>query len=84
MTKKADKYVGTAEYEQGRAARRGAISIDEAPYGEDDDNLAAWKAGYEFETEALGLSAKDEPKKEVKQEHNLRATNDALKGGKNG
>lgn len=75
MTKKADKYIGTPEYEQGRAALRGAISVDEAPYGEDDENLEAWKAGYAFEKAAIGLN--DEPEAKPKASGQLKtATKD--------
>ncbi len=86
MTKKKDEYVGTPEYEQGRAAFRGSISVDEAPYQDGDHNLEAWKAGYEFEKAAHGLvegreSTEGEP---AKVEHSARATSSALKGKKNG
>ena len=50
MTKKS--YIGTPEYEQGRAAFRGSVSVDDAPHGE-GEALDAWTAGYEFEKAAL-------------------------------
>lgn len=40
-------------YEQGRAARRASIAVDDAPFGEGKD-LEAWLAGYGFEDKALG------------------------------
>lgn len=57
MTKKS--YIGTPEYEQGRAAFRGSISVDEAPHGE-GEALDAWLDGYEFEQAMLKPALKRE------------------------
>lgn len=47
-----------AEYQQGRVARAGSISRDEAPYAE-GDQLDAWLAGYDDDADPNGARARD-------------------------
>ena len=47
-----------SEYEQGQAARSGSISRDDAPYGE-GEQLDAWLAGYDDDTDSTGEKARN-------------------------
>jgi len=49
MTSKADKFIGTAEYEQGREAARGGIAKEDSPHAEGTDAYKAWLKGWKFE-----------------------------------
>lgn len=55
-TKKDEKAAKDAEnhvfYEQGRTARRASISREEAPHGEDSEELKHWLKGWDFEDKA--------------------------------
>ncbi len=61
MTKKTNNYAEDtllqAAYEQGRVARRNAISREDAPHDE-GDGLKAWQKGYDEEDALLEPQAK--------------------------